>query len=83
MRCRSIAAEALCSVCEILEQYVGTYDSPRCRGPIIVSLEGNRLMIDTDGAGKIPLIAQAESRFSMEGTLVDFLKIREVVPADC
>jgi hypothetical protein len=59
---------------EILAQYVGTYDSPRFRGPVIVSLEGNRLMIDTDGAGKIPLIAQSESRFSMEGTLVDFLK---------
>jgi hypothetical protein len=59
---------------EILAQYVGTYDSPRFRGPVIVSLEGNRLMIDADGAGKIPLIAQSESRFSMEGTLVDFLK---------
>jgi hypothetical protein len=59
---------------EILAKYVGTYDSPRFRGPVVVSLDGNRLMINTDGAGKIPLIAQSESRFSMEGTLVDFIR---------
>jgi hypothetical protein len=37
-------------------------------------LEGNRLMIDPGGAGKIPLIAQSESTFSMEGNLVEFVK---------
>ena len=31
-------------------------------------------MIDPGGAGKIPLIAQSETRFTMEGTFVEFVK---------
>ena len=31
-------------------------------------------MIDTGGAGKIPLIAHSENTFTMEGTGVEFVK---------
>jgi hypothetical protein len=41
---------------------------------VVVSLEGNRLMIDPGRAGKIPLFAQSENTFSMEGTVVEFVK---------
>jgi hypothetical protein len=46
------------------------------QGPndIVVSLEGSRLMIDSSGGGKIPLIAHSETNFTMEGTGVDFVK---------
>jgi len=60
---------------EALAQYVGTYDT----GPgfyasgEVVSLEGGRLVIDP-GAGKLPLIAQGENDFTMEGTGVKFAK---------
>jgi hypothetical protein len=53
---------------EVLAQYAGTYAT------FAVSLEGNRLMIDPGGAGKIPLIAHSESNFTMEGTGVDFVR---------
>ena len=31
-------------------------------------------MIDPGGAGKIPLVAQSERSFSMEGNIVEFVK---------
>jgi hypothetical protein len=58
---------------EVLAQYVGTYQSPGFPAPVVVSLEGSRLMIDP-GAGKIPLVAHSETSFTMEGTGVDFVK---------
>jgi hypothetical protein len=58
---------------EVLAQYVGTYKFPDFPDPAVVSLEGGGLMIDL-GTGKIPLIALSESRFTMEGTGVDFVK---------
>ena len=58
---------------EVLDQYVGTYQSPAFPAPIVVSVEGSRLMIDP-GAGKIPLVAHSETSFTMEGTGVDFVK---------
>jgi hypothetical protein len=58
---------------EVLAQYAGTYQAPAL--PVaIVSLEGSRLMIDSGGAGKIPLIAHSENTFTMEGTFVEFVK---------
>jgi hypothetical protein len=59
---------------EVLSQYVGRYDTPQYPSGVIVTLEGNRLVIDPGGAGKIPLIAQSENTFSMEGNLVEFVK---------
>jgi hypothetical protein len=54
---------------DVLAQYVGTY------GPAaVVSLDGNRLMFSLNGAGKIPLIAQSENRFSLEGTILEFVR---------
>jgi len=58
---------------EILSQYGGRYQSS-IFPEAVVSLEGNRLMIDSGGAGKIPLIARSESSFTMEGTGVEFVK---------
>ena len=55
---------------EVLSRFVGTYGG---RFPAVVSLENGRLMIDP-GSGKIPLIAQSQTTFSMEGTLVEFVK---------
>ena len=55
----------------VLAQYAGTYEAPAA--PVVVSLEGSRLMIDM-GAGKMPLIAHAENSFTMEGTGVEFVK---------
>jgi hypothetical protein len=57
---------------EILAQYAGTYGRPAF--PVVVSLEGSRLMIKRGGAGKIPLVAHSESSFTMEGTGVDFVR---------
>jgi hypothetical protein len=37
-------------------------------------LDGDHLMIDPGGAGKIPLVAQSEDTFSMEGNIVQFVK---------
>ena len=57
-----------------LTQYVGTYDSPRFPEGVVVSLEGDRLMLNPGGAGKIPLFAQSESSFSLEGTIIEFIR---------
>lgn len=65
------SAEAVTVPENVLSQYVGTYGTGRF--PAVVSLENGRLMIDP-GSGKIPLIAQSETIFSMEGTLVEFMK---------
>jgi len=56
---------------EVLARYAGTYQGPTAA---IVSLEGNRLMVDLGGAGRIPLIARSENTFTMEGTFVEFVK---------
>ena len=58
---------------EVLGQYAGTYQAPAF-ATAVVSLEGGRLMVDSGGAGKIPLIARSENTFTMEGTGVDFVK---------
>lgn len=58
---------------EVLAQYAGSYEMSGF--PVgKVTLEGNRLMIDLDGTGKIPLIARSQNTFTMEGTGVDFVK---------
>ena len=57
----------------VLAQYVGAYGSPTLPSAVVVSLEGNSLMIDP-GAGNIPLIAHSETSFTMEGTGVEFVK---------
>jgi len=59
---------------EVLAQYVGTYG--RSPFPAVVSLESGRLMIDM-GSGKTPLVAHSETSFTMEGTVVDFVKDAE------
>ncbi len=57
----------------ILSQYAGTYQSP-AYGTSIVSLEEGRLMISSRGAGKIPLVADSETTFTMQGTVVQFVR---------
>jgi hypothetical protein len=59
---------------DILAEYVGTYDTPQYPTGVVVTLEGNRLMMDPGGAGKIPLVAQSENKFSLEGNIVEFVK---------
>lgn len=59
---------------EVLSQYVGTYDSTESSAKVLVTLEGDRLMIDPGGMSKIPLVALSENSFSMEGNVVEFLK---------
>ena len=59
---------------DVLTQYVGRYDSPQYPAPVLVTLEGDRLMIDPGGMGKVPLIAMSENSFSMEGNIVEFIK---------
>lgn len=59
---------------EVLAQYAGRYDSSEGRSSVVVTLEGDRLMIDPGGMGKIPLIAMSEDSFSMEGNIVEFLR---------
>lgn len=56
---------------QVLSQYTGTYGTGRF--PAVVSLENGRLMINP-GSGNIPLIAHSETSFTMEGTVVDFVK---------
>jgi len=55
----------------VLASYVGAYGKAPTR--VVVSLEGDQLMIDP-GSGKIPLIAQSETSFTMAGTLVSFTR---------
>ena len=57
----------------VLRQYAGTYESPAVATGVVVTLEANRLMIDS-GVGKVPLIAHAENSFTMEGTGVEFTR---------
>jgi len=59
---------------DILNQYVGSYDSKESHSVVVVTLEGNHLMIDPGCMGKIRLIAMSENSFSMEGNIVEFLK---------
>jgi hypothetical protein len=59
---------------DILNQYVGTYDSSEGRSSVLISLEGDHLMIDPGGMGKIPLVPMSENSFSMEGNVVEFIK---------
>jgi hypothetical protein len=59
---------------EALAKYVGAYGSPASPTDIVVSLDGSRLMIESSGGGKIPLLAHSETNFTMEGTGVDFVK---------
>jgi hypothetical protein len=56
---------------EVLSTYVGAYGTAARSAAI--SLDGNRLMIDT-GSGKIPLFADSRDGFTMEGTVVEFVK---------
>lgn len=57
----------------VLGKYVGAYASPTVPKGIVVSLEGDRLMIDP-GYGNIPLVAHSETSFTMEGTGVEFVR---------
>ena len=59
---------------DILAQYVGTYETRESTGKVVVTLEGKRLMMDPGGAGRIPLVAQSQNSFSMEGNVVEFIK---------
>ena len=59
---------------EILSQYVGKYDTAANPEGVTVELEGDRLVIDPGGMGKVPLIALSENTFSMEGNLIEFQK---------
>jgi len=56
---------------DVLTKYVGTYGTGRF--PAVVSLDAGQLTINP-GSGKIPLIAHSETSFTMEGTVVDFVK---------
>jgi hypothetical protein len=56
---------------EVLAQYAGNYRTGPV--PVIVSVEAGRLTIDM-GSGKIPLLAQSENSFTMEGTGVEFVR---------
>jgi hypothetical protein len=52
---------------EILSQYVGSYGEG-----VTVELEGDHLLINPGGMGKVPLVALSENTFSMEGNLIEF-----------
>jgi hypothetical protein len=56
---------------EVLAQYAGTYGT--ATRPVLISLDGDRLSIDP-GSGKIPLFADSQNGFSMEGTGVEFVR---------
>jgi hypothetical protein len=58
---------------EVLAQYAGTYDAEN-RSVVVVTLEGDRLMINPGGMGKVPLVAMSKDSFSMEGNIVEFLR---------
>ena len=59
---------------DALSQYVGKYDSSESKAVVEVTLEGDHLMIDPGGMGKIRLIAMSPTSFSMEGNIVEFIK---------
>ena len=67
------SAEEVHVPAEVLAKYIGTYQSS-VFPTAVVSLDGSRLMVDSGGTGKIPLITRSESSFTMEGTGVDFVK---------
>jgi CubicO group peptidase (beta-lactamase class C family) len=47
---------------EILSQYVGTYElTPKIN--IMITLEGDQLMSQVSGQGKVPIFAESETRF--------------------
>ncbi|MGB6945505.1 MAG: hypothetical protein WBE37_24115 [Bryobacteraceae bacterium] len=58
---------------EVLARYAGQYGTPAAPAGIVVSFEEGRFTINTGGGGKIPLIAQTEKSFTMEGTGVEFV----------
>src|SRR6478609_4428129 len=66
-------SEAVPVRAETLSKYVGTYNSTRFPGTTVVSLDGTQLMINTTGAGNIPLVAHGENSFTMEGTGIEFV----------
>jgi hypothetical protein len=68
------AAEAFPIPVEMLAQYAGTYESRGFPGGVVVSLEGERLMIDLGGVGKTRLMANSEDSFNMDGMIVDFVR---------
>jgi len=55
------------------------YETPQFPTGVVVTLEGNRLMIDPASAGKIPTDSQSENSFSMEGTSLSSLRMRRVL----
>jgi hypothetical protein len=57
---------------EVLSKYPGVYEATGRR--FVVTLEDGHLMIDQDGAGKIPLFAHSETSFTQEGTGIEFVK---------
>jgi len=57
----------------VLAQYAGSYQASTLPNGVVVSLDDGRLMINT-GEGKVPLFAQTETFFTMEGTGVEFNK---------
>jgi hypothetical protein len=59
---------------DVLAQYAGKYDSNENRSVVTVTLEGDRLMIDPGGMGKIPLVAMSKDTFSMEGNIIEFAR---------
>jgi hypothetical protein len=57
---------------DVLAQFAGSYQAPG--RPVIISMEGDRLMLAEGQTGKIPLVAHSESTFTMEGTGIEFLR---------
>lgn len=70
------SGEAYPVAVEILAQYAGTYDSAAVPDGVVVSLEGNHLVINPGRAGNIPLVAHGDNDFTMEGTGVEFVRDR-------
>ena len=58
---------------DALSKFVGAYGATE-RPNVFVTLEGDHLMIDPGGMGKIPLFALSDNSFSMEGNIVEFIK---------
>jgi hypothetical protein len=56
---------------DVLSKYVGTYEGRR---RYVVTLDGDRLMIDQDGGGNVPLFAHSETTFTQEGQGIEFVK---------
>src|SRR5579871_2416283 len=56
---------------EALSKFVGAYGATE-RANVFVTLEGDQLMIDPGGMGKVPLVPMSQNSFSMEGNVVEF-----------